>query len=80
MSASIELTMLLDDLRDRGVEIRLEGGNVRWCAPTGAMSLGLIRRVKALDGELKRYLTAMAMTLVPNDAMAVTLARRELDR
>ena len=59
MSASIDLIRLTDELRERGVVLYLEGQTVRWRAPQGAMSLALIRRIKALDAELRWYLAAM---------------------
>lgn len=53
MVVSIDTIMLMDQCRDRGIELRLEGGQIRWRAPSGAMTVDLLRQIKARTDQLK---------------------------
>ncbi len=57
-SPSGEARALLAGLRRRGVEVRLEGGSVKWRCRSGRMSWSLVAAVKEHEPELVRLLAA----------------------
>ena len=50
--SSPETYSLIVRLNDRGVQLRVEGGRIRWKASDGAMTISLIREIKAHEAEL----------------------------
>ncbi len=51
-----ELTM---DLHSRRIALWVEDGRLRWKAPRGAMSVDLLKRLKALEPELIAHIGAL---------------------
>lgn len=43
---------LLMVLLERDVQLRAEGGRIRWRAPHGAMSISLVRAIKHFESDL----------------------------
>ncbi len=59
-SHAITVTALLEVMRDLGVELRIEGDQVRWKAPTGAMTISMVRAIKRHESELIEILSGAA--------------------
>ncbi len=50
---------LLAGLHARGVVLWVEGGRLRWHAPQGAMTVELLKRIKALEPDLVVHVSAL---------------------
>ena len=69
LMVSIDGIIVMQECRDRGIDLRAERGQVRWKAKNGAMTVELLRRIKAREAELVSALTR-PVRVVRSDAQA----------